>query len=355
MADDQEKTEEPTSKKIEDARKKGNVAKSQDATGVATLVVGLAVLLFLFENAGERLNYLYIHYGTFYGTELTNRNIFDIALVTIREMVFIILPLAVAVAIAGVLGTVMQIGWLFAPEAAKPDIKKIDPIKGLKNLISIKKLVESLKIVLKVGVVFGLAFYFLLDFLKELPLVTLFNFFDQLLWLRDKAIILVAVMVTAFAMLAILDISIVRYQYFKGLRMSKQEVKDEYKQMEGSPEVKSRIRRTQMEMSKKRMMQDIPSADVVITNPTHYAVAIRYNQDKENAPRIVAKGVDNLALRIKQIAYEYDIQVVENPPLARELYKKCNIDQEIPASLYKAVAEVLAYVYKVNQEKRSSN
>jgi flagellar biosynthetic protein FlhB len=355
MADDQEKTEEPTSKKIEDARKKGNVAKSQDATGVATLLVGLAVLLFLFENAGERITYLYTFYSSFYGTELTKPILFDITLVTLRETAFIILPLAISVAIAGVVGTVMQIGWLFAPEAAKPDLKKINPISGLKNLFSVKKLVESIKIVLKVGVVFALAFYFLLEFLKELPLVTLFNFFDQLIWLRDKAIILVAVMVTAFAVLAIIDIAIVRYQYFKGLRMSKQEIKDEYKQMEGSPEIKARIRRTQMEMSKKRMMADIPSADVVITNPTHYAVAIRYDTNKENAPRVVAKGVDNLALRIKKIAYEYDIQVVENPPLARELYKRCHIDHEIPSALYKAVAEVLAYVYKTNQEKGSKS
>jgi len=150
--------------------------------------------------------------------------------------------------------------------------------------------------------------------------------------------------------LALADLLFVRFTYFKSLRMSKQELKDEYKQMEGDPKIKAKIRQIQMQMTKKRMMQEIPQADVVITNPTHYAVAIRYNQDKEAAPKVIAKGTDFVALRIKELAMNYNIQIVENPPLARELYKKCNLGDIIPENLYKAVAEVLAFVYKSSKK-----
>jgi flagellar biosynthetic protein FlhB len=228
----------------------------------------------------------------------------------------------------------------------------MDPIKGIKNLISMKKLIEMFKNVLKVTLVMGLAYFYLVDFVKELPSVIFFSIYDQLAWLRDKALILIAVLLFLFLILALFDLMFVRYNYFKELKMSKQEIKDEYKQMEGDPQVKARIKRVQMEMSKRRMMQDIPSADVVITNPTHYAVAIRYNTEKEDAPKIVAKGVDHLALKIKEIAREYNIQIIENPPLARELYKKCELNSMIPETLYKAVAEVLAFVYKSSNKAR---
>jgi flagellar biosynthetic protein FlhB len=197
-----------------------------------------------------------------------------------------------------------------------------------------------------------LAYHYLLDFTDELPSVVFFPIYDQLEWLKDKAMILIAVMLLLFLGLALFDLYFVRYNYFKELKMSKQEIKDEYKQMEGDPQVKARIKRVQMEMSKKRMMSDIPSADVVITNPTHFAVAIRYDTDKENAPKVVAKGVDHLALKIKEIAREHGVQVIENPPLARELYKKCEIDEIIPETMYKAVAEVLAFVYQSSKKER---
>jgi len=233
-----------------------------------------------------------------------------------------------------------------------PDFKKIDPIKGLKNLVSMKKLIESIKIIAKVFLVLTIAYFYLLDFTKEVPSIVFFSLVDQLEWLKSKALILIAVMLLLFLVLALFDLFFVRYNYFKELKMSKQEIKDEYKQMEGDPQVKARIRRVQMEMSKKRMMQDIPSADVVITNPTHFAVAIRYDTEKENAPKVVAKGVDNMALKIKEIARENGVQVIENPPLARELYKKCEIDEMIPESMYKAVAEVLAFVYQSSKKGR---
>jgi flagellar biosynthetic protein FlhB len=350
MADDQEKTEEPTSKKIEDARKEGNVPKSQDTSSFVTLLVALAAFFGLFIFMKERIVSLYFYYQSYIGVDLTKNDVFNISLTTFKEVALVILPLATTVAIAGIIAGVMQFGFLFSTKPLTPDLKKIDPIKGLKNLFSLKKLIEAMKTILKVSLVMGAAYYFLMDFVEELPTVTLLSLFDQLSWWKDRAIILVAVMLILFLGLALFDLMFVRYNYFKELKMSKQEIKDEYKQMEGDPQVKARIRRVQMQMSKKRMMQDIPGADVVITNPTHYAVAIRYDNEKEHAPKVIAKGIDHLAIRIKEIAREHDIQIVENPPLARELYKKCELNDIIPENLYKAVAEVLAFVYRSSKK-----
>lgn len=354
MADDQEKTEEPTSKKLEDARQKGNVPKSQDASGFVTLLVGIIALVLLLSFMGERLIKLYIYYQNLIGIELTKELFFKIVIHTILQVILIILPVAVSIMIAGILSNVMQFGFLFTTEPLTPNFGKINPIKGLANLFSLKKLIDSIKIILKVSAVFGVAFYFFLQFVKELPHTIFFPMFNQLLWLKEKMLILAGVMLLLFLIIAIADIFIVRFQYFKGLRMSKQEVKDEFKQMEGDPRVKGRIRQLQMQAARKRMMQNIPTADVVITNPTHYAVALRYDKEKEKAPVVLAKGVDHLALRIRKLAAENGIQIVENPPLARELYKVCDVDSMIPANLFQAVAEVLSFVYMGNKAKFSS-
>ena len=249
------------------------------------------------------------------------------------------------------MGNIMQFGFIFTTKPIMPNLSKINPLKGLKNLFSLKKLIESVKIILKVSVVFTIAFIVLLQFVKELPKVELYNLTAQMIWLRDKALILAAIVIIAFIVIAVLDVFLVRFQYFQGLRMSKQEIKDEYKQMEGDPQVKGRIRRLQMEAARRRMVQDVAGADVVITNPTHYAVALRYDTTKENAPRVVAKGVDFLALRIKEMAYKHNVIVYENPPLARQLYRDCDIDQMIPRELFKAVSEVFKFVYQANKKK----
>ncbi len=351
---DEEKTEEATSKKIEDARKDGNVPKSQEVSSFVTLVIALAVLFFSAEFINTKLLELYKFYQSFIGVEITKTVALNIAIKSFFYMIIMIMPIAISVAIAGVLSAVLQFGFIFSTKAITPDLKKIDPIKGLKNLLSLKKLIESIKIILKVAAVFGVAFIFLLDFTEESPHTVFFNIFDQLQWLKVKMIILIAVMLALFLVLSIIDLLFVRYNYFKDLRMSKQEIKDEYKQMEGDPQVKGRIRRLQMEMSQKRMMQEIPDADVVITNPTHYAVALRYDKTKDKAPIILAKGTNLLALKIREIALNHGIQVVQNPPLARELYKSCELNQMIPENLYKAVAEVLAFVYQSSQKKQTN-
>lgn len=350
MADDQEKTEEPTPKKIEDARKEGNVPKSQDTSGVVTLFVAILSFLLLFPFMSSHFIYLSKYYFSLMGMDLDRALMIDIALVTVREFLLIIMPVTIAVAIAGVIAALGQYGFLFTTKAITPDLKKIDPIKGTKNLFSMKKVIESIKITLKSFTTLGVGFIFFFIFIVELPTVALFGLGDQMDWLKEKMLIIAFVMLLIIFIFAIIDLIIVRKQYFDGLKMSKQEVKDEMKNMDGDPMIKAKIRQIQMEASRKRMMAEVPNADVVITNPTHYAVAIKYDEEKSHAPIVVAKGMDNIAQKIKKIARENNVHVVQNPPLARSLYAQVEVEKPIPTELFAAVAEVLAYVYKINKK-----
>ncbi|QSZ41286.1 flagellar biosynthesis protein FlhB [Sulfurimonas aquatica] len=350
MADDQEKTEEPTDKKIEDARKEGNVPKSQDASGVITLFVAILAVLMLFPFMADHMFQLFKYYFSLVGTPLDKVFMIDIAIVSIREILLMVLPLAIAVAVAGVVAALAQFGFLFTTKAIMPDFKKIDPIKGAKNLFSVKKMIEGVKITFKAFTTLGVGFIFFFFFIKELPTVTLFALADQLDWLKDKMIIIALVMLLIIFIFAVIDVIIVRKQYFDGLKMSKQEIKDEMKNMEGDPLIKSKIKQKQMEISRQRMMSEVPNADVVITNPTHYAVAIKYDEEKTRAPIVVAKGMDNMAQQIKKVARENGVHIIQNPPLARSLYAEVELEKPIPEELFGAVAEVLAYVYKMNKK-----
>ena len=350
MADDAEKTEEPTPKKIEDARNEGNVPKSQDTSGVVTLFVAILTFLMIFPYMSSHVLSVAKYYFSLLGTPLDKAMMIDIAIVTIKEFLLIIMPLAIAVAIAGVIAALGQFGFLFTTKAIVPDFKKVDPIKGTKNLFSLKKIIEGVKVTFKSFTTLGVGFIFFFLFIVELPTVALFGLADQLIWLKDKALVIAFVMLLIIFIFAIIDIIIVRKQYFDGLKMSKQEIKDEMKNMDGDPMIKAKIRQIQMQASRKRMMAEVPNADVVITNPTHYAVAIKYDDEKSHAPIVVAKGMDNIAMQIKKVARENGVHVVQNPPLARSLYSQVDLDKPIPSELFAAVAEVLAYVYKMNKK-----
>lgn len=354
MADDMEKTEEPTSKKIEDARLDGNVAKSQDIVGVAVLFVAILALLMMFTFIADRLLALSRYYFSLMNQPLDRELMFDMALVTFREFLIMALPISIIVAIAGVFGTVAQIGFNFTTKPLAPNFSKLDPIKGFANLFTLQKVLESIKITLKSLTALGIGFIFFWGYMEELPTVALFSLQDQMGWLRDKAIVLASVMLIIIFLYAIFDLFITRKQYFDKLKMSKQEIKDEYKNMEGDPHIKAKIRQIQMQAARKRMMSSVPTADVVITNPTHYAVAIVYDETKHNAPVVVAKGVDNIAIQIKKIARENGVHIVQNPPLARSLYKEVEIDRAIPDMMFAAVAEVLAYVYKMGKKRKEN-
>ena len=350
MGDDEEKTEEPTAKKIEDAKKDGNVPKSQDTNAVVTLIAGAAALWFMLPFITSELGAMMRHYFSFIGQELTLETLHEFLIFSLLKLVPVIFVIAIPVMIAGLLSGWMQFGFVYTTKPLVPDLKKIDPIKGLKQLISLKKLIEGAKITLKVGAVFAVASFIAWQLIKELPTVTLFQLPDQLKWLVDNLLVIILAMIALLFVMAVIDLIFVRYNYFKQLRMSKQEVKDEHKNMDGDPQIKAKIRQKQMEMARGRMLADVGSADVVVTNPTHYAVALRYKEGKDNAPKVVAKGVDHLAFKIREIAIENQVQIVENPPLARELYKITDVGQTIPDHLFQAVAEVLAYVYKLNKK-----
>ncbi len=350
MADDQEKTEEPTAKKIEDARKEGNVPKSQDTSGVITLFVAILSILLLFPFMSEHMVVLIKYYFSLVGQEINRSAMVDIAFMTIKEFLLIVMPLAIAVAISGIIAALSQFGFLFTTDAIVPKFSKIDPIKGTANLFSMKKLIEGVKVTFKSFTTLGIGFVFFFYFILELPTVALFGLGDQMRWLEDKMLIIAAVMLFIIFIFAMIDLVIVRKQYFDGLKMSKQEIKDEMKNMEGDPLIKSKIRQIQMQAARKRMMAEVPNADVVITNPTHYAVAIKYDETKSRAPIVVAKGMNVIAQQIKKIARESNVHIVQNPPLARSLYNEVELDRAIPETLFGAVAEVLAYVYKMNRK-----
>ena len=346
-----EKTEEATQKKIDDARKEGNVPKSMDMAGFVALAAAVLAFVAMMGFLFERLMRTFRYSVEQFNEPMDANSLAALGLASTWEVVVMVVPLALVVAVFGVAGYLIQFGFLFTTKPLKPDIKKIDPIKGLGNLFSMQKLLDGLKITAKVGVAMAIMGWFLWGYTADLVTVHLFGLGEQLNWLLDKALILSLVMLLIFFVFAVVDLSIVRYFHFKKLRMSKQEIKDEFKNTEGSPEVKSRIRRLQMEMSRNRMMSDIPTADVVVTNPTHFAVALRYKQGQDRSPVVVAKGADLVALKIKEIAREHKIQIVENAALARELYKLVDVGEAIPEKLFGAVAEVLAYVYRVTNKK----
>jgi len=352
MADDQEKTEQPTSKKIQDARQEGNVPNSRDTSGVFTLFVVIIGVLLLSSYMEERMFHLVKHLFSFQGMELTSANVIDIALICMKEFLLIVLPLAIVVAISGIVGALAQFGFVFSTKPLVPDITKLNPIKGLGNLVSVKKLIEGLKVTLKSLTALTVGFIFFFQYIKELPTVALFSMPDQLDWIYEKEVTLALIMLFVLFIFAMIDLVIVRKQYTEKLKMSKQEVKDEMKNMEGDPHIKGKIRQIQMRAAQQRMMSSVPEADVVVTNPTHYAVALIYDEKRHRSPIVVAKGKDNIAVQIKTIARENGVHIVQNPPLARALYKEVDLDKPIPETLFATVAEVLAYVYKMNKGKR---
>lgn len=353
-ADDQEKTEEPTPKKIQKARSEGNVPKSAEVAALVSLVVAFTMLFSMFWYVTSGIIELYQYYMTLTQVELTKSLMIHIAMVTAYKTALLILPIAGALMLAGVIANVSQFGFLLSSKVFKFKFDKIiNPLPGIKGLFALKKLLDAAMVTVKVFVAFivgAVVYYYFFTDVKELILL---DFKQQLLWFKEKALILILWLLFVFFIISAIDLVIKRYQYFKQLKMSKQEVKDERKQQEGNPEVKAKILKKMYEMAGKRMMSSVPSADVVVTNPTHYAVALRYDQTKDFAPVVVAKGVDTVALKIKEIAREHYIQIVENPPLARELYRSVEIDQAVPEQLYQAVAELFAYIHKTQKSNMS--
>ncbi|MEK4485193.1 flagellar biosynthesis protein FlhB [Psychrobacillus sp. FSL H8-0484] len=347
-----EKTEKATPKKREDSRKKGQVLKSQDVTSAIVL---LSVFLFLFFFSGflrtEIFSFFSVTFTKYMLIEtLTIETAIEIYKDSLMEMAVILLPIMLVAVLAAIAANFFQFGLLFTTEPLKFDLKKIDPIKGLKRIFSLKAIVELLKSILKISFIGSVTTFILwmnLEQVLSLSFKTAWDTLSTVGWLTGMMGIAAS---CVLLFISILDFFYQRFDYEKNLKMSKQDIKDEHKNSDGDPIIKSRIRQRQREMAMRRMMQEIPTADVVITNPTHFAIALKYDDESMDAPTVVAKGADFVAQKIKLIAKENDVVMVENRQLARAMYDQVEIGQRIPDEFFKAVAEVLAYVYRIKQK-----
>ncbi len=352
MAEDsgQEKTEEPTQKRLTDAKNKGQIARSRELNTFLMMIVSAWLLMSQGERVGQGLltmmkNNFHVSRDVIFEPQATIV-FFKQAM---SDGLLLIAPLLAILTVTAILAPIALGGWIFNMETIMPKFDKLDPIKGLPKLFSMNGLVELLKAMLKITLVGTIGWL-------------LFNsIFAELLGLSsepmEQAIIhalkLIAhsflILSAALIAVAAIDVPYQLHKHSKDLKMSLQEIKDEMKESEGSPEIKGRIRRTQMEMAQNRMMQEVPNADVIITNPSHYAIALKYDEGSGNAPILIAKGIDLIAAQIRNLAIEANVPLVAAPPLARALYYSTELDNEIPQGLYVAVAQVLAYIFQLKE------
>ena len=351
-----EKTEEPTAKKRADAKNKGQVAKSQELNAAFVLLGGFLGVRILWEyvynNIAGYTTYVFANLGT---SEVSTESIYEIIIGVITLLSKTAFPIMLGIMAFGLAVNYYQVGFLLATEPIGFKLDKLNPINGFGRLFSKRSLVELVKSLLKI-VIIG---FFLYRYLKdEIPYMPYFIYYDlthSLSEMADKIFVMAFQVIAVIMVMAVADYSYQKWQMTQDLMMSKQEVKDEYKQVEGDPKIKAKIKQKQREMAMQRMMEQVPKADVIVTNPTHLAVALRYEAGM-SAPMVVAKGKDVVAERIKTIARENRIMIVENKPLARALYEAVEVGGDVPQELYQAVAELLAYVYRLKKKKiRPSN
>ncbi|WP_412776995.1 flagellar biosynthesis protein FlhB [Thalassospira lucentensis] len=350
--DDSQKTEDPTSKKLEDARKKGQVPVSKEVGNFMLLFGGGLVMMMLGPSMAEAvrdLSFGFIEHPHMMDVSRDGLPILfkDVML----GMLWVLgIPFVLLVFFAAA-GHLLQNGLVVAVDRIEPKPEKLNPLKGLKNQFSMKTMVEFVKNVSKlllVGVVLTLVIMPELVDVELYPQIPLALTLERL---YDMIVILLIATISLTAVIAGLDFAYQRYEFNKQMKMSKQEIKDEYKQTEGSPEIKAKVRQIRMQRAQQRMMSNVPDADVVITNPTHFAVALKYDIDTMGAPMCVAKGQDNIALKIREVAEENGVTVMENPPVARALFATVEIDQEVPPEHYKAVAEIISFVFRQKGKK----
>lgn len=347
-ANGQEKTEQPTSKRRRDARKKGNVFQSKD-------IVTVVMLFGVFYMAKLTLPSIYEtvrSYMEFFFSAISQNAPFEdspqIYVYSVVSLLRCALPLLAASMVLGILGHGIQTRFLFTMESVKPKFSKLNPISGLRNLFSLKKVVDLVKNLIKIAILLVLLYNLVRSDLSPIARMIDMPIFSSTSQMLLMVFDLVKKICIAFAVVAFFDFLYQRWDYENNLKMTKQEVKEEYKMTEGNPEIKGRIRRIQRQMAMSRMMQSVPEADVVVRNPTHFAVALKYDPEKHGAPVVLAMGQDYLALRIVKVAEEHGVSVLEDRPLARALYASCEVGREIPAEFYGAVAELLIYIYRLN-------
>lgn len=347
-----EKTEKATPKKREDERKKGNLFQSSDIISAVSILAIFLALRFTVPYIYRYFSNLYIQYLGYARTETTAT--VELAAKACNNAIIAVLLLSASVMIVSILVAVLAAGiqtrFKFSGEKIKFKFSNISPIQGIKRLFSLRSVVEVLKAIAKVVVVAYLLYVQIKGFYARGINMLEGDVFASTASMLTTIMDLVIQMSIAFIGMAVLDYGYQWWEYERNIRMTKQEVKEEYKELEGNPEIKSRIRQVQQQMSRRRMMQQVPTADVIVRNPTHFAVALRYDAKKDNAPVVVAKGQDYLALRIIAIAQQYQIPMKENRPLARALYESVEVGREIPQEFYTVLAEIMAWVFQLKKE-----
>ncbi len=349
--DFQERTEQATPRRRRQARQKGQVARSMELNAAAIICLGFAALYVLGPSlAGKTANLMTYVFTNAPFLALSDKSFLGVFNEASLRFLNIVLPVFVVMSVVAVGINVVQVGFDLSPKVINPRFDKIDPVKGLKRLFSGRSLFMAVRDSVKLLIV-GIVAYKVIESEFEgfflYPDMTIGQLASALGSLTFSIAIKIGVCILA---IAIIDYLYQKHEYEKSIRMSKQEIKEEWKDTEGSPQMKARIRQIQREMSKKRMMAAVPLADVVVTNPTEIAVALKYEREEHNAPYVVAKGERLIAQKIREIAAEYKIPIVEDKPLARSLFKLCDIGEMVPETLYRAVAELLAYVYKLKNK-----
>lgn len=348
--DDASKTEDPSERKLGEARGKGQIWQSKEVGHWFMFLAMVMILAFMGNGIAqgvskavvpflEKIDQIPVDPGN------VGRLLVDTSWEVLKPLIF---PLFILIVVS-IIPTVVQTGFLFTAESIKPKLEKLNPLTGLKRIFSLASAVETGKNLIKLAIVGSIVFWILKPELSRVDQLVGLDLLDAMAELKDQTVQLLAGVLAIMLVLAAGDIAYQRFTYMKKMRMSKQDVKEEYKQAEGDPMVKMRLRQIRMERSRRRMMASVPKATVVVTNPTHYAVALQYEPDSMPAPKLVAKGADLVAKKIRELAEEHDVPIVENPPVARALFASMEIDEVIPPEHFKAVAEIISFVFKLKK------
>ncbi len=344
----QDKTEEPTAKRLDDSRKKGQVPRSRELNTMAITMVGTLSLVLLSNQLGDGLSQLMSDNFTISRVEIFDPGaMLERLKQAIIDSFLLLSPFFVIMLVVAVLSSVILGGIAFSTEAMAPKLSKLSPLKGFKRMFSVKSLVELLKTLAKFGLVGGATAVLLTSLMDDFILLNTMELHQGVSRMRDLIGWSVVLIASTLILVAAIDVPFQIWDHKKQLKMTRQEIRDEMKETDGRPEVKSRIRQLQQEMAQRRMMDEVPKADVIVTNPTHYAVALRYDQTMMGAPKLVAKGADLIAASIRNVATEANVPIIESPVLARAIYFSTDLDRAIPAGLYLVVAKLLAYVFQL--------
>jgi len=349
----QEKTEEASPRKLEKAREEGQVPRSRDLTSTAVLLLA-SIGLYIFAGfMGEKIVGLTRENFTLTRATIYDPNAMIAHLVSsIFDGLFSIAPLMILLLIASIVGPIALGGWNYSAKAMEPKLSRMDPLAGLKRMFSVKSLIELLKALGKVLIILGATVWVLKIFAQDMFRLVDESIGSAIVHSLEISILATIALSATTIVIAAIDVPIQIFEYNKKLKMSRQDQKDEAKDTDGKPEVKGRIRQLQREMAQRRMMSNVPQADVIITNPEHFSVALKYDPDTMDTPLMIAKGGDHTALKIREIARAHNIEIIQSPVLARAIFYTTEVDQEIPSGLYLAVAQILAYVFQLRNYRK---